>query len=61
MIAITHRVEFNNDLEQLVKSKIDQALQSNEEYKEQAITLMVNKSLKVKCLNTLYWFTIHNY
>jgi len=39
MIAITHRVEFNNDLEQLVKSKIDQALQSNEEYKEQAITL----------------------
>ena len=39
MISITHRVEFNNDLEQLVKSKIDQALQSNEEYKEQAITL----------------------
>jgi hypothetical protein len=39
MIAITHRVEYNNDLEQLVKSKIDQALQSNEEYKEQAITL----------------------
>ena len=39
MIAITHRVEYNNDLEQLVKSKIDQALQSNEEYKEQAIPL----------------------
>ena len=39
MIAITHRVEYNNDLEQLVKSKIDQALQSNEEYKEQAISL----------------------
>ena len=39
MIAITHRVEYNNDLEQLVKSKIDQALQSNEQYKEQAITL----------------------
>tara|TARA_R100001594_G_scaffold116257_1_gene151217 strand:+ start:777 stop:1832 length:1056 start_codon:yes stop_codon:yes gene_type:complete len=39
MISITHRVEYNNDLEQLVKSKIDQALQSNEEYKEQAITL----------------------
>jgi len=39
MISITHRVEYNNDLEQLVKSKIDQALQSNEQYKEQAITL----------------------
>ena len=39
MIAITHRVEYNNDLEQLVKSKIDQALQSNEQYKEQAISL----------------------
>ena len=39
MIAITHRVEFNNDLEQLVKFKIDQALKSNEQYKEQAITL----------------------
>jgi len=39
MISITHRIEFNSDLEQLVKSKIDQALQSNEEYKEQAISL----------------------
>jgi len=39
MIAITHRVEYTKDLEQLVKSKIDQALQSNEEYKEQAISL----------------------
>jgi len=39
MISITHRVEFNSNLEELVKSKIDQALQSNEEYKEQAITL----------------------
>ena len=39
MIAITHRVEYTNDLEQLVKFKIDQALQSNEQYKEQAITL----------------------
>jgi len=39
MIAITHRIEFNSNLEQLVKSKIDQALQSNEQYKEQAITL----------------------
>ena len=39
MIAITHRIEFNSDLEQLVKSKIDQALQSNEQYKEQAISL----------------------
>jgi hypothetical protein len=39
MISITHRVEFNSNLEQLVKSKIDQALQSNEQYKEQAITL----------------------
>ncbi len=39
MIAITHRVEYNNDLEQIIKSKIDQALQSNEEYKEQAIML----------------------
>ena len=39
MISITHRIEFNSDLEQLVKSKIDQALQSNEQYKEQAITL----------------------
>ena len=39
MISITHRIEFNSDLEQLVKSKIDQALQSNEEYKEQAIAL----------------------
>ena len=39
MISITHRVEFNSNLEELVKSKIDQALQSNEQYKEQAITL----------------------
>ena len=39
MISITHRVEFGSRLEGLVKSKIDQALQSNEEYKEQAITL----------------------
>ncbi len=39
MISITHRIEFTSDLEQLVKSKIDQALQSNEQYKEQAITL----------------------
>ncbi len=39
MIAITHRIEFNSDFEELVKSKIDQALQSNEEYKEQAIAL----------------------
>ena len=39
MIAISHRVEFGSKLEGLVKSKIDQALQSNEEYKEQAISL----------------------
>ena len=39
MISITHRIEFNSDLEQLIKSKIEQALQSNEEYKEQAISL----------------------
>ena len=39
MISITHRVEYNSNLEQIIKSKIDQALQSNEEYKEQAITL----------------------
>ncbi len=39
MISITHRIEFNSDLEQLVKSKIDQALQSNEQYKEQAVAL----------------------
>ena len=39
MISITHRIEFNSNLEQLIKSKIDQALQSNEQYKEQAITL----------------------
>ena len=39
MISITHRVEFGKDLEQIIKSKIDQALQSNEQYKVQAITL----------------------
>ena len=39
MISITHRVEYNSNLEQIIKSKIDQALQSNEEYKEQAIAL----------------------
>ena len=39
MISITHRIEFNSNLEELVKSKIDQALQSNEQYKEQAIAL----------------------
>jgi len=39
MISITHRIEFNSNLEQLIKSKIEQALQSNEQYKEQAITL----------------------
>ena len=39
MISITHRIEFNSNLEQLIKSKIEQALQSNKQYKEQAITL----------------------
>ena len=39
MISITHRIEFDSNLEELVKSKIDQALQSNEQYKEQAIAL----------------------
>jgi len=39
MLAITHRIEFNSDLENLVKNKIDLALKSNEEYKEQALAL----------------------
>ena len=39
MIAITHRIEFTSELEQLVKSKIDTALRSNQEYKEQAEVL----------------------
>ena len=39
MISITHRIEFNSNLEQLIKSKIEQALQSNKQYKEQAIML----------------------
>jgi hypothetical protein len=39
MLAITHRIEFNSSLENLVKHKIDLALKSNQEYKEQALTL----------------------
>jgi len=43
-IGITHRIEFTSELEELVKSKIDVALRSNQEYKEQA-TLLDNKKL----------------
>ena len=43
-VGITHRIEFTSELEQLVKSKIDIALRSNQEYKEQA-TLLDNKKL----------------
>ena len=39
MISITHRIEFNSNLERLIKEKIAQALQSNEQYKEQAVAL----------------------
>jgi len=35
-IGITHRIEFNDGLEQLVYRKIKDALKSNEVYKEQA-------------------------
>ena len=38
-IGITHRIEFNDGLEQLVYKKIKDALKSNEVYKEQAETL----------------------
>ena len=43
-VGITHRIEFTSELEQLVKSKIDIALRSNQEYKEQA-TVLDNKKL----------------
>ena len=43
-VGITHRIEFTSKLEELVKSKIDIALKSNQEYKEQA-TLLDNKKL----------------
>jgi len=43
-VGITHRIEFTSELEQLVKSKIDTALRSNQEYKEQA-TVLDNKKL----------------
>ena len=38
-IGITHRVEFNDKMEELVRIKINDALKSNEVYKEQAETL----------------------
>ena len=38
-IGITHRIEFNDRLEELVRIKIKDALKSNEVYKEQAETL----------------------
>jgi len=43
-VGITHRIEFTSELEELVKSKIDVALRSNQEYKEQA-TLLDSKKL----------------
>jgi len=58
MISITHRVEFSPDLEQLVKSKIDQALQSNEQYKEQAITLNGKKITESEMLK--YFVLVYN-
>ena len=38
-IGITHRMEFNDRMEELVRIKIKDALKSNEVYKEQAETL----------------------
>ncbi len=38
-IGITHRVEFNDKMEELVYKKINDALKFNEVYKEQAETL----------------------
>tara|TARA_R100000808_G_scaffold24203_1_gene55171 strand:+ start:929 stop:1963 length:1035 start_codon:yes stop_codon:yes gene_type:complete len=38
-IGITHRVEFNNKMEDLIFKKISDALKSNKRYKEQAETL----------------------
>jgi len=38
-IGISHRIEFSTEFENLVKSKIDTALKSNQEYSEQAKTL----------------------
>jgi hypothetical protein len=39
MVSITHRIEFNSNLENLIKNRIDMALKSNEEYKDQALAL----------------------
>jgi hypothetical protein len=58
MIAITHRIEFTSELEQLVKSKIDTALRSNEEYKEQAITLDNKKLVENDLLK--YFILVYN-
>ena len=44
-IGISHRIEFSTEFENLVKSKIDTALKSNQEYSEQAKTLD-NKQIK---------------
>ena len=38
-IGITHRVEYSSELDSLIKHKLETALRSNEEYKEQATTL----------------------
>ena len=55
MLAITHRIEFTSDLENLVKNKIDLALKSNEEYKEQALAL---DEVKLKEQDLLKYFIL---
>ena len=58
MIAITHRIEFTSELEELVKSKIDIALKSNQEYKEQAEVL--NKKQVVENDLLKYFILVYN-
>jgi len=57
-IGISHRIEFSTEFENLVKSKIDTALKSNQEYSEQAKTLD-NKQIKESDL-LKYFILVYN-
>ena len=57
-IGITHRIEFNDGMEELVHKKIKDALRFNEGYKEQAEQLNSYSLTESDMLNTLSLFTI---
>jgi hypothetical protein len=50
-IKLSHRVEYNDQVESMVINKVNEALKFNEEYKEQAQALDTKQLTSVKCLN----------